>query len=52
MECEVIEDLRKKLHQLISEYADFEEIQKVSQLLDQCIVEYYSDKLKKKDNTT
>ena len=44
MGCEMIEVLREKLHKLIMEQADFEEIQKVSQLLDEYLVEYYSDR--------
>lgn len=46
MECEMIEVLRERLHKLIIEHADFEEIQKVSQLLDEYLVEYYSEKFR------
>ncbi len=46
MGCEMIEVLREKLHKLITEQADFEEIQKVSQLLDEYLVEYYSERLR------
>lgn len=42
---DMIEILRDKLHKLISDHADFEEIQKASQLLDECLVEYYSNML-------
>ena len=44
MGCEMIEVLREKLHKLIMEQADFEEIQKVSQLIDEYLVEYYSER--------
>ena len=44
MGCEMIEVLREKLHKLIMEQADFEEIQKVSQLLDEYLVEYHSER--------
>ena len=47
MGCDMIEVLREKLHKLIMEQADFEEIQKVSQLLDEYLVEYYSERLRK-----
>lgn len=40
-----IEDLRKKLNDLIESGADFEEIKKVSCLLDECLVEFYNNKL-------
>lgn len=43
---DMIEVLRDKLHKLIMEQADFEEIQKVSQLLDEYLVEYYSERLR------
>lgn len=42
-----IEDLRQKLNTLIITGADFAEIQRVSQLLDDCLVEYYNERLKK-----
>ena len=42
-----INDLRDKLNNLITNGADFSEIQRVSQLLDDCLVEYYNEKLKK-----
>ena len=42
-----IEDLRQNLNELISKGADFSEIQRVSQLLDECLVEYYNEKLKR-----
>lgn len=42
-----IEELREELNNLISQQADFVEIQKVSQLLDECLVEYYNEKMKK-----
>lgn len=42
-----IEDLREKLNTLIDEQADFCEIQRVSQLLDECLVEYYNRKIEK-----
>ncbi len=41
-----IEVLRKKLNDLIMGHADFEEIQKVSHELDNCVLEYYNEKLK------
>ena len=41
-----IENLRKELNELISKNADFSEIQNVSRKLDECIVEYYNEKLK------
>ena len=41
-----INELRDKLNSLITDGADFSEIQKVSQLLDDCLVEYYNEKLK------
>ena len=44
MGCEMTEVLREKLHKLIMEQAGFEEIQKVSQLLDEYLVEYYSER--------
>lgn len=42
-----IEDLRQELNSLISAGADFSEIQRVSQLLDEYLVEYYNQKLRK-----
>ena len=42
-----IEELREELNNLITQRADFAEIQKVSQLLDECLVEYYNEKMKK-----
>lgn len=39
-----IENLRKELNQLIEKGADFTEIQRVSLLLDQCVIEYYDEK--------
>lgn len=42
-----IEDLRKKLNDLIESGADFEEIKKVSWLLDECLVEFYNNQLEK-----
>lgn len=45
MRNDMIEILRDKLHKLIMDHADFEEIQKVSQLLDEYLVEYYSNML-------
>lgn len=44
-----IDDLRERLNVLISERADFSEIQKVSQLLDDYLVEYYNEKLMSKE---
>lgn len=41
-----IEELREELNRLITNQADFTEIQKVSQSLDECLVEYYTEKLK------
>lgn len=46
MPNEKIENLRRKLNALILKGADFSEIQKVSQLLDECLVDYYNCKLK------
>lgn len=43
-----INDLRDKLHSLIEKGADFEEIQKVSILLDECLIEYYNLKLEER----
>ena len=43
-----IEELRIKLNSLVEQGADFEEIQKVSLLLDKCLVDYYS----KEENST
>lgn len=42
-----IEELRKELNNLIENGADFEEIQKVSFILDECLIEYYNNKLEK-----
>ena len=42
-----IEKIREKLNELIERGADFEEIQKVSSLLDECLIEYYNKKLEK-----
>ena len=42
-----IEDLREQLNILIKDKADFCEIQRVSQLLDECLVEYYNSKIEK-----
>lgn len=42
-----IEELREELNTLIQNKADFGEIQRVSQLLDTCLVEYYNNKLEK-----
>ena len=42
-----IEDLRVKLNALIEKGADFTEIQEVSVLLDECLVEYYHHQLEK-----
>lgn len=42
-----IEKLREKLNILIEERASFDEIQKVSQLLDECLVEYYNNRCNK-----
>lgn len=41
-----IEVLRSKLNDLIMGHADFEEIQKISQELDKCVLQYYNEKLK------
>lgn len=46
MPSKKIEDLRQTLNELIGKGADFSEIQRVSQLLDECLVEYYNNKLK------
>lgn len=43
-----IENLRQELNSLITNNANFDEIQRVSQLLDECIVEYYNDKIKER----
>ena len=45
MASEKIEKLRNELNTLIQEQADFTEIQKISQLLDDCLVEYYNEKI-------
>lgn len=41
---EKINILREKLHDLIEQGADFSEIQEVSVLLDECLIEYYNQK--------
>ena len=46
MQDKKINELRDKLNSLITSGADFAEIQVVSQLLDECVVEYYNKKLK------
>lgn len=42
-----IEKLRVNLNDLIEKGADFEEIQRVSSLLDECLIQYYNNKLEK-----
>ena len=42
-----IEELRIQLNELIEKGADFSEIQKVSLLLDECLIEYYDNKLER-----
>ena len=39
--------MEEELNSLIEKGANVEEIQRVSLLLDECLVEYYSEKLKK-----
>ena len=45
MEEKKMEVLRKELNCLIEHGAEFEEIQRVSMKLDDCLVEYYKEKL-------
>jgi len=47
MVIEKIEELRTKLNDLIEKGADFEDIQRTSSLLDECLIEYYHEKLEK-----
>ena len=44
-----INELREELNRLIHEQADFDEIQFVSQKLDECLLNYYNEKLEKND---
>lgn len=47
MSNDKMERLRCELNQLISEDAPFDEIQRVSQLLDACLVDYYNEHKKR-----
>ena len=39
-------ELREELNRLIENKADFEEIQKISRKLDECLLNYYNEKMK------
>ncbi len=44
---EKINKLREELNRLINEKAEFEEIQKVSQKLDECVLNYYKETMER-----
>ena len=50
MTKETIESLREKLDELINKNASFEEIQKVSYQLDECLVDYLEEKMEYEDS--